>query len=114
LGWCAPAARDTLCELEGRAMEPEPFCVRGVVKDGQVVLSVALPLPDGATVYVATEPPDQISRIGLPGPMPEHEIKKLILALARRPMALVHKLPVYTANPGRYANLPGLAAIQPY
>jgi predicted nucleic acid-binding protein len=28
--------------------------------------------------------------------------------------ALVHKLPVYTANPGRYANLHGLAAIQPY
>lgn len=65
--------------------EPEPFCVRGTVKDGKVVLNVALPLPDGATVYVATEPPDQISRIGLPGPMPEHEIKKLMLALARRP-----------------------------
>lgn len=28
--------------------------------------------------------------------------------------ALVHKLPVYTANPGRYANLAGLVAIQPY
>lgn len=28
--------------------------------------------------------------------------------------ALVHKLPVYTANPARYANLAGLAAIQPY
>lgn len=66
-------------------MELEPFCVHGVVKDGQVVLSVALPLPDGATVYVATEPPDQIPGVGLPGPMPEHEIKKLILALARRP-----------------------------
>lgn len=64
-------------------MEPEPFCVRGVVKDGQVLLSVALPLPDGATVYVATEPPDQISRIGLPGPMPEHEIKKFLLVLER-------------------------------
>ncbi len=64
-------------------MEPEPFCVRGVVKDGQVVPSVSLPLPDGATVYVATEPPDQISRIGLPGPMPEHEIKKFLLVPER-------------------------------
>lgn len=28
--------------------------------------------------------------------------------------ALVHKLPVYTTNPGWYANLSGLAALQPY
>lgn len=63
----------------------EPFYVAGVVKNGQVVLSRALPLPDGATVYVATEPPDQIAAVGLPGPLPEHEIKSLILALARRP-----------------------------
>jgi hypothetical protein len=60
------------------------FCVYGVVKNGQVVLDVPLPLADGTEVVVTDTVPDDVDSIGPDGPPPPEVAKRMILGLVKR------------------------------
>ncbi|MCI0705321.1 MAG: hypothetical protein L0241_30035 [Planctomycetia bacterium] len=62
----------------------EPLPVKGILKNGQIVLETPLDLPDGTLVTVLEYDEDDYPR-EWKGPLPPEEIKQLMLALARRP-----------------------------
>ena len=59
-------------------------CVRGVVKDGQVVLEVPLNLPDGTFVTVTDHDPIDIEPVGRDTSESRETAIQLLLALKKR------------------------------
>jgi hypothetical protein len=62
----------------------QPFCVRGVVRDGQVVLEVPLDLPDGTAVTVTDYDPADFAPIGPVDPESRAIVTKLLLDLQKK------------------------------
>lgn len=62
----------------------QEFCVRGVVRGGQIVLEFPLDLPDKTTVFITGRQPDDVKVSGPLGRLPEPVVKQLILEARKR------------------------------